>query len=589
MLQGDPSASDRVGLALSGGGFRASLYHLGVLARLADEDRLREVEVLSAVSGGSVTAALYALHVRRLLEDKADADITREDYQDVVWRVGHDLRRAVRRNLRMRLFANPVKTVRMLSPRYSRSDRMAELYQKHLYKGLGGRDPVRLSDLLVRPPGHERALDFDPTDDNPHRSAKVPVTLLNATTLNSGHNWRFEGVRMGEPGAHAGSLGEIHARVDKNLRLQRVPLDPPEGEPPVDGPRRHGDLELAHGVAASTAVPGVFTPLSLSGLYPGVRVQLVDGGVHDNQGVQGLLDRGCRTFWVSDASGLMGDQRHPRNNLLDVLSRSNSIMGDRMREGQLVDLLEENGHSVALVHLLRGTVPAEVAYLPREGAAAASEAPEATEQRALAGIRTDLDAFHDAEAYSLARNGYDAIGGELRPGAAPPAGHADWPFLRVTAVPERRRLRLLRLGSRKGGKVLRASPVGALAAATVALALLAAYGAAGWFAWDALDRPVPSWTEALAGVGVAALYTAALLGVHRFAPPRSVWTYLRAVFHLPVVLLGVVFLWPVTNLYLWTLNGRYLRAGAVPGGDWPEDPSAASASAGTARASAASS
>ena len=33
----------KVGLALSGGGFRASLFHIGVLARLAEQDILRHV------------------------------------------------------------------------------------------------------------------------------------------------------------------------------------------------------------------------------------------------------------------------------------------------------------------------------------------------------------------------------------------------------------------------------------------------------------------------------------------------------------------------------------------------------------------
>lgn len=41
------AAAGRVGLALSGGGFLASFYHLGVLARLAELDVLRRVEVLS--------------------------------------------------------------------------------------------------------------------------------------------------------------------------------------------------------------------------------------------------------------------------------------------------------------------------------------------------------------------------------------------------------------------------------------------------------------------------------------------------------------------------------------------------------------
>lgn len=36
------SANDKLGLALSGGGFRASLFHIGVLARLAERDLLRE-------------------------------------------------------------------------------------------------------------------------------------------------------------------------------------------------------------------------------------------------------------------------------------------------------------------------------------------------------------------------------------------------------------------------------------------------------------------------------------------------------------------------------------------------------------------
>jgi hypothetical protein len=41
----------KIGLALSGGGFRASFFHLGVLRRLAELGLLRRVAVLSTVSG----------------------------------------------------------------------------------------------------------------------------------------------------------------------------------------------------------------------------------------------------------------------------------------------------------------------------------------------------------------------------------------------------------------------------------------------------------------------------------------------------------------------------------------------------------
>src|SRR5690242_11546484 len=56
----------KVGVALSGGGFRASLFHLGVLAYLADTDMLRHVQVLSCVSGGSIAGAQYYLRLTHL-------------------------------------------------------------------------------------------------------------------------------------------------------------------------------------------------------------------------------------------------------------------------------------------------------------------------------------------------------------------------------------------------------------------------------------------------------------------------------------------------------------------------------------------
>ncbi|MDP9421364.1 MAG: patatin-like phospholipase family protein [Pseudomonadota bacterium] len=50
----------KIGLALSGGGSRAIAFHLGCMRALHDRGVLAKVSVLSAVSGGSVIAALYA-------------------------------------------------------------------------------------------------------------------------------------------------------------------------------------------------------------------------------------------------------------------------------------------------------------------------------------------------------------------------------------------------------------------------------------------------------------------------------------------------------------------------------------------------
>ena len=52
----------KIGLALSGGGYRAAAYHIGSLRALHRLGILDKVNVISSVSGGSITAAYYALH-----------------------------------------------------------------------------------------------------------------------------------------------------------------------------------------------------------------------------------------------------------------------------------------------------------------------------------------------------------------------------------------------------------------------------------------------------------------------------------------------------------------------------------------------
>ena len=58
-----------IGVALSGGGHRASLFGLGVLLYLGDAGKLPEVTSLASVSGGSLTNGFVAQTV----------DLTRAD------------------------------------------------------------------------------------------------------------------------------------------------------------------------------------------------------------------------------------------------------------------------------------------------------------------------------------------------------------------------------------------------------------------------------------------------------------------------------------------------------------------------------
>src|SRR5690606_15884926 len=144
-----------LGLALSGGGFRASFYHVGVLACMAELGMLKHVESISTVSGGSIVGAAYYILLKNLLESKTDSEITDSDYVGLVQRLEEHFLIAVQKNLRMRTFANPIKNMRMGLPKYSRSDAIGELYERHIYQPLMniGERRIRMSDLIIYPKG----------------------------------------------------------------------------------------------------------------------------------------------------------------------------------------------------------------------------------------------------------------------------------------------------------------------------------------------------------------------------------------------------------------------------------------------------
>jgi NTE family protein len=122
----------KLGLALAGGGFRASLFHLGVLRRLAELDLLRYVEVLSTVSGGSIIGALYVLHLKNALTEKVL--LTQSEYVEILDKVEQTLVSGVQMNLRTRLFMNPLGLLRVILTSDTLGRRMARIYERYLYK-----------------------------------------------------------------------------------------------------------------------------------------------------------------------------------------------------------------------------------------------------------------------------------------------------------------------------------------------------------------------------------------------------------------------------------------------------------------------
>jgi predicted acylesterase/phospholipase RssA len=403
------AVAGKLGLALSGGGFRAAFYHLGLLARLAELDALRHIEVLSCVSGGSIVGACYWLALRARMLDSTP--MVRDDYVRIVREVIGRFERSVAMDLRDAIQPSKVKAIwRMVRNEKGVLDpeRAAAQLQEHFYAELmPGSQTIYMHDLHFTPADHEPAFagpgDFNPRRHNWARSHKVPALILNATTVNTAHAWQFTPTWMGE------SPWAIHEAADSIPRLEWSRYEERAG----------WQIALGRAVAASACVPGVFAPLVIDGAYPGIDVQLVDGGVHDNQGTVSLLAQNCNVLLVSDASGQLLLEKSPGDGISGLGSyafRAMNILMERVRLANYEDLnaRRHSGLLRGLVFLhMKAGLDADTRRLrfSQESfeLARTTLSPSGVRkdfQQALAELRTDLDAFTEDESRSLMACGY---------------------------------------------------------------------------------------------------------------------------------------------------------------------------------------
>jgi predicted acylesterase/phospholipase RssA len=400
-------SSGKVGLALSGGGFRASFYHLGLLAHLAELDILRHVEVLSCVSGGSIVGMCYWLKLRaRMLDNRP---MERDDYIKVVKELIQHFRAAVATDLRGQVQPSKAKLAwrvlwkgekGALDPEVG-AKALAEKFYRPLMPGAG---PLYMHDLKFKPADHKpEDGDFNPTRHNWLRRNKVPALVINATSVNTGHAWQFTPTWMGE------SPWAVHPSADSVSRLEWSEYS-----------EQHSwQMEVGRAVAASACVPFVFAPIRIDNAYDGIKVQLVDGGVHDNQGTVSLLALNCNVLLVSDASGQLLFESGPGAGLggtKDYAQRSMDTLMERIRLANYVDLSAR-----VRTGLLRGMIfqhmkdglTADVKRLSFSRASYIVKHSVKSPcgilrkfQKALAELRTDLDDFTDDESLSLMAAGY---------------------------------------------------------------------------------------------------------------------------------------------------------------------------------------
>ena len=359
-------ARPRIGLALSGGGFRASIFHLGVIRRLEELGIMAEISVISSVSGGSIVAAYYVRRMEDLLRSLPPGHVpTTEERVAFFERIAEQFLEATDHNLRTRAlvytpFFHFPSFVRTLLSRPFRETARSELIQTEYDRWLY----------------HNDTLDELPsvTPDQGEPQAGViygPRVIFNTTSLISGERVSFSR----EP-------------VSKFMQMSRV---------------NKNVLPLSRVVGASACVPGLFPPTAIAGDV------LVDGGVSDNQGVEGLIQEGgdCDVMIVSDASGQMEEVDSISTGELAVLSRVNATLQFQVRAKTLEILLawkrEVPTREFAFMHLFLNLkdrvesdrLPSE--YIP-----------------GVARIRTDLDQFSYIETEALMYHGYTLADAQLK-------------------------------------------------------------------------------------------------------------------------------------------------------------------------------
>ncbi len=542
---GAPAPREKLGLCLSGGGFRAALYHIGTLAALAERNLLHRVEVLSTVSGGSIIGAYFYLKVKQLLEGRRPGcpRPAPDHYLDMVKEIETEFLDAVQNNIRMRLFLNPYKTALMLLDEdYSRSDRLSELLDAYFYRPLALTDRIRLNRIHIHPASAtqaaERPVAAAAFNDSPQNECKIPVLTINATCLNTGHPFYFTGSAVGEPSrAHQYVREQNSNAVLPQLRFDGTYENDRSRALSDTQMRAMAQITLADAVAASAAVPGIFPPLPMHHLYSNSKgeeivVELSDGGVFDNQGLDALLSADCTDTIISDACGQLEDERLLATDLLNTTQRANDVMMERIRgygyctlwlRARAREYLKSSPEAAAFLaeHCfvdtatfthLRDVAPntASLPAIPGPG-----NGGDGLVYR-MSGLRTDLDAFSDVEADALMYHAYALALDKLASAgfAAGPAPRRPWRFLNMRQVLSTRdgQFRLLthlRAGKNQFWKAFRLAPIKSWAwllfLLSPVLSLCAAWLYVNWGTQIVLPQPRMAWSELVRNIVVAVL------------------------------------------------------------------------------------
>lgn len=336
----------KFGLCLSGGGYRAALFHLGAVRRLNELGLLGKIDEISSVSGGSIFAAFLAMRIPNMTAGKLP------DYANTV---AIPFRAFTKTNIRTRPAL--IEWVGQLFEPGAGAKALEAEYEERLVPG------KTLADLPCR-----------------------PRFKFCATDVVFGVNWVFE----------RDAAGDYRTGHMSTLRTQQIPLAravaasscfPPvfaplpmnldEADLPVCGKIPAGDPQRNDRIAA---------------------LSLADGGVYDNMGLEPLWKH-CKTLLVSDGGKPFGFSTKPGRfsqleRIVNIIANQAESLRKRWLIASYINQVYEGAYFGVGTAVADYNVPGVPGY------------SNAFVKEAIATIRTDLNTFTDPEIAVLENHGY---------------------------------------------------------------------------------------------------------------------------------------------------------------------------------------
>ncbi len=310
----------KIGLALSGGGYRAAAFHLGTLKALNHLGILKNINTLSTISGGSIIGAAYCLSA-----------LSFNDFFNTFYRKINTCN-----IIRQLIFSITfLKLILFLSGFLFLA--LYALFSPYpwavlLVLALGFFLFLRFQ-FSIFPASRQVEKSYNHYFFNTATLQQLPDNprlVIGSTNLDTGRPFTF-------------SKGWMQDSTYQYLRLNNQPA-------PVKFLPCH--FPIARAVMASSCVPFAFTPVRIQWDffnnpildYDRVKPQLIDGGVYDNQGIHKIMQQGqyaCDLIIASDA----GNKLSPGtvfHNMLTVLIRTVDIFMARIKNLQLIQDIYDN-------------------------------------------------------------------------------------------------------------------------------------------------------------------------------------------------------------------------------------------------------